>query len=167
VRPEHSEPRSTVDARIDTLTPLWIPGEFEKNTSTKGERFRFGDENVRPMNVNSGLHLGVHVTRFGTCDETSTFLDNGMHQRSEFKDSFIWEYLWTFVIEIDEKLEHVSFLLHHIQFLTEAYCVYTLYVKFVKLFKWNLKNSTIHKDVRPRTLICEPFLHTMCKEQIL
>jgi hypothetical protein len=28
------------------------------------------------------------------------------------------------------------------------------------LFKRNLKDSTIHEDVCPRALVCEPFLHT-------
>jgi len=112
------------------------------------------------MNVHTRLHLCVHVTRFGTCDETPALLNDGMHQRSEFENSFIWKRLWALVIEIDEKLEDIRLLLHHVQFLTEAYCVYALDVKFVKLFKWNLKDSTIHEDMRPRTLVCEPFLHT-------
>ena len=87
-----------------------------------------------------------------------------MHHLDEIENSVIWERLRTFVIEIDEKLEHVSLLLHHVQFLTETYCMYTIYVKFVKLFKRNLKNSTIHEDVCPRTLVCEPFLHTVCND---
>jgi hypothetical protein len=112
------------------------------------------------MDVNPRFHLCVHDSRFGTRDDTSALLDHGMHHRSKFEDSFVWKCLWTLVIEIDEKLENVRLLLHHVQLLAEAYCVYTFYVKLVKLFKRNLKNSTIHKDVRPRALVCEPFLHT-------
>ena len=112
------------------------------------------------MNVNTRLHLRVHHSRFGTCDDTPTLLDDGMHHLDEIENSVIWERLRTLVIEIDEKLEHVRLLLHHVQFLAETYCVYALYVKFVKLFKRNLKDSTIHEDVCPRTLVCEPFLHT-------
>jgi hypothetical protein len=112
------------------------------------------------MDVNPRLDLVLDHSRFGTCDDTPTLLDHGMHQRSEFEDSVIWERLWTLVIEIDEKLEHVSLLFHHVNFLADAYSVYALYVKFVKLFKRNLKNSTIHEDVGPRALVCEPFLHS-------
>jgi hypothetical protein len=90
-------------------------------------------------------------------------LDDGMHHLDEIENSVIWKGLWTLVIEIDEKLEHVSLLLHHINLLTETYGMYTLDVKFFKLFKRNLKNSTIHKDVCPRALVCEPFLHTVYK----
>ena len=111
------------------------------------------------MDVYSGFYLTVHRSRFGTCDDTPTLLDHGMHQRSEFEDSVIWERLRAFVVEIDEKLEHVSLLFHHVNLFSETYCVYALYVKFVKLFVRNLKNSTIHKDVCPRALVCEPFLH--------
>jgi hypothetical protein len=112
------------------------------------------------MDVNPRFHLCVHDPRFGTRDDTSSFLDHGMHRRSEFEDSFVWKCLWTLVIEIDEKLEHIRLLFHNVQLLAEAYCVHTFYVKLVKLFKRNLKNSTIHKDVRPWSLVCEPFLHT-------
>jgi hypothetical protein len=115
------------------------------------------------MNVHASLHLVVHVTRFGTCDDASTILDDGMHHLDEIENSVIWERLWSLVIEIDEKPEHVRLLLHHVNFLTEAYCMYALDVKFVKLFKRNLKDSTIHEDVRPRTLVCEPFLHSVYK----
>jgi hypothetical protein len=113
------------------------------------------------MDVNTGLDLSVNYPRFGTCDDTSTLLDYGMHQRSEFEDSFIWERLGALVIEIDEKLEHVCLLLHDVNLLAETYSVYALYVKFVKLFKRNLKNSTIHEDVCPWALVCEPFLHSV------
>jgi hypothetical protein len=160
VRPEHSEPRATVDARVDTLTPFRIVWQLEQNTGSKSERLGFCYENIRPMDVHSGLHLGVHDSRFGTCDDASTFLDHGMHRRSEFEDSIIWERLWAFVVKIDEKLENVRLLLHDVKFLAEAYRVYTFYVKFFKLFKRNLKNSTIHKDVCPWALVCSPFLHT-------
>jgi hypothetical protein len=112
------------------------------------------------MDVNPRFYLCVHDSRFSTCDDTSALLDHGMHHRSKFEDSFVWKSLWTLVIEIDEKLENVGLLFHNVQFLAEAYCVHTFYVKLVKLFKRNLKNSTIHKDVRPRALVCEPFLHT-------
>jgi len=112
------------------------------------------------MNVNTRLHLIVHVTRFSTCDETPTLLDHGVHHLDKIEYDVIWKCLWAFVIEIDEKLEHVRLLLHHVQFFAEAYCVYALDVKFVKLFKRNLKDSTIHEDVCPRALVCEPFLHT-------
>ena len=111
------------------------------------------------MDVNPCLDLVLDHSRFGACDDTPTLLDDGMHQRREFENSVIWESLWTLVVEIDEKLEHVSLLLDHVNLLTESYCVYTFYVKFVKLFVWNLKNSTIHKDVGPRALVCQPFLH--------
>jgi hypothetical protein len=84
-----------------------------------------------------------------------------MHHLDEIDYDVIWKGLWALVIEVHEKLEHVSLLLHHVQFFAETYCVYALYVKFVKLFVWNLKNSTIHKDVRPRALVCEPFLHSV------
>jgi hypothetical protein len=113
------------------------------------------------MDVHTRFDLVVHITWFSACDDTSTLLDDGVHHLDEIENSVIWERLWTFVIEIDEKLEHVSLLLHHVQFLTETYCVYALYVKFVKLFKRNLKDSTIHEDVCPRTLVCEPFLHSV------
>jgi len=112
------------------------------------------------MDVDTRLHLCVHVTWFSACDDASTLLDDGMHHLDEIEYDVIWERLWALVIEIDEKLEDIRLLLHHVQFFTEAYCMYALDVKFVKLFKWNLKDSTIHEDVRPRALVCEPFLHT-------
>jgi hypothetical protein len=113
------------------------------------------------MDVYTRLDLVLDHSRFGTRDDTSTLLDHGMHQRREFENSFIRKRFGALVIEIDEKLEHVSLLLHHVQLFTETYCVYTFYVKFVKLFVRNLKDSTIHKDVRPRALVCEPFLHSL------
>jgi hypothetical protein len=39
-----------------------------------------------------------------------------MHYRSEFKDGFVWERLWTFVIEVDEKFKDVRLLLNHVEF---------------------------------------------------
>ena len=83
-----------------------------------------------------------------------------MHQGREFEDSLVWERLGALVVEIDEKLENIRLLLHHVQLFAEAYRVYALYVKFVKLFVRNLKNSTIHEDVCPWALVCEPFLHS-------
>jgi len=115
------------------------------------------------MDVYTRFDLVVHVTRFGTRDETPTLLNHGMHHLDEIEYDVIWERLWTLVVEIDEKLEHVRLLFNNVNLLAEAYRVYTLYVKFVKLFKRNLKNSTIHEDVGPRTLVCEPFLHTVYK----
>jgi hypothetical protein len=113
------------------------------------------------MNVNTRFHLIVHVTRFGTCNETPAFLDYGMHHLDKVEYDVIWKCLWTLVVKIDEKLEHIRLLLDHVQFLARAYCVYTLYVKFFKLFKRNLKDSTIHEDVCPWTLVSRPFLHTV------
>jgi hypothetical protein len=113
------------------------------------------------MDVYARLHLCVHDSRFGTCYDTSALLDHGVHQRGEFDDSFVWERFGALVVEIDEKLEHVSLLLHHVELFAEPYRVYALYVKFVKLFKQNLKNSTIHEDVCPRALVCEPFFHSV------
>ena len=111
------------------------------------------------MDVNTRFHLCIHVTRFGTCDETPTLLHNGMHHFDKVEYHLIWKRLWALVVEIDEKPENIRLLLHNVQFLTESYRMYTFYVKFVKLFKRNLKNPTIHKDVCPRALVCEPFLH--------
>jgi hypothetical protein len=143
------------------LTPFGVVWQLEKDPSPKSKRLRLGHENIRPMNVNTRFYLCVHVTRFGSCDETPTFLYDGMHHLDKIEYDVIWKRLWTLVVEIDEKLEHVSLLLDHVQLLAEAYSVYALYVKFVKLFKRNLKNSTIHKDVCPRALVCEPFLHSV------
>jgi hypothetical protein len=78
------------------------------------------------MNVYTRFDLVVHVTRFSACDETSTFLDNGMHHLDKIENDVIWKCLWSLVIEIDEKPEHVSLLLHDVQFLPESYRVYTL-----------------------------------------
>jgi hypothetical protein len=142
------------------LTPFRIVRQLEQDTSAKSERLRLGHENVRPVDVYARFHLRVHVTRFSPCDETPAFLYDGMHQRRQFEDSLVWERLGALVVEIDEKLEHISLLLHHVQLFAETYCVYALYVKFVKLFVRNLKDSTIHEDVCPRALVCEPFFHS-------
>jgi hypothetical protein len=66
------------------------------------------------MDVYSGFHLVVHYSRFGTRDDTSPFLDYGMHRHSEFEDSFVWESLLTLVVKIDEKLKNVRLLLHDV-----------------------------------------------------
>jgi hypothetical protein len=66
------------------------------------------------MDMNTRLHLIVNNTRFGACDETSTLLDHGMHDRGEFEYCFIWKRILALVIEIDEKPENVCFLLHYI-----------------------------------------------------
>ena len=110
--------------------------------------------------MNTSLHLCVHLSRFGACDDTPTLLNDGMHRRREFEDGFIWKRFGSFVIEIDEKLEYVRLLLHDVNLFAESNGVYTLYVKFVKLFVRNLKNSTIHKDVCPWTFVCGPFIHS-------
>jgi hypothetical protein len=167
VRPEHSESRAAVDARVDTLTPFWVVWQLEENTGPKSERLRLGHENIRPMNVNTRFDLVVYSTRFGARDETPAFLNYRMHHLDEIEYDVIWKRFWPLVIEIDEKPENIRLLLHHVQFFAETYRVYALHVKFVKLFKRNLKDSTIHEDVCPRTLVCEPFLHTTCKGQRL
>jgi len=113
------------------------------------------------MDVYTRFYLFVHVTRFGSRDDTSTLLNHGMHQRREFEYSVIWKRLRALVVEIDEKLEHVRLLLHHVQLFAEPYRVYALYVKFFKLFIRNLKNPTIHEDVCPRALVCQPFFHSV------
>jgi hypothetical protein len=161
VRPEHPESRAAVDARVNTLTPFRIVWQLEQDPSTKSERLGLGYENVRPMDVNTRFNLVVHDSRFCSCDDTSTLLNHGVHQRREFEDSLVWKRFGALVVEIDEKLEHVRLLLDYVQFFAEPYRVYALYVKFVKLFIRNLKNSTIHEDVCPRALVCEPFLHSV------
>jgi len=149
------------------LTPFWVVWQLEENTSPKGERFRLGHENIRPMNVYARFYLCVHVTRFGACDETPAFLYDGMHHLDKIEYDVIWKRFWSLVVEVDEKPENIRLLLHHVQLFAETYRVHALHVKFVKLFKRNLKNPTIHKDVCPRALVCEPFLHTTCKGQRL
>jgi hypothetical protein len=113
------------------------------------------------MDVNTRFDLVVHITWFSACDDTSTLLDDGVHHLDEIEYDVIWERLWALVIEVHEKLEHVSLLLHHVNLLAESYCVYALYVKFVKLFKRNLKNSTIHEDVCPWAPVRRPFIHSV------
>jgi hypothetical protein len=83
-----------------------------------------------------------------------------MHRRREFENDVIWKRLWSFVIEVDEKLEHVRLLFHDVNLFAESNGMYTLYVKFVKLFVRNLKNSTIHEDVCSWAFVRRPFIHS-------
>jgi hypothetical protein len=115
------------------------------------------------MDVNTRFYLCVHVTRFGTRDDTPTFLNHGMHHLDKIEYDVIWKRFRSLVIEIDKKPENIRLLLNHVQLFAETYRMYALCVKFVKLFKRNLKNPTIHEDVCPRTLVCQPFLHTVYK----
>jgi hypothetical protein len=158
--PEHPKTGTTVDARVDALTPFWVIGQFEEDSCPKSERLRLGHKHVGPMDVNTGLHLRVHLSRFGACDDTPTFLNHRMHRRREFEDDVIWKRFGPLVIEVNEKLEHVRLLFHDVNLFAESNRVYTLYVKFVKLFVRNLKNSTIHEDVGPWALVCRPFIHS-------
>ena len=113
------------------------------------------------MDVHTSLHLCVHYSRLGTRYDTPTRLNDRMHHLDEIEYDVIWKRLWALVIEVHEKLEHVSLLFNHVQFFAEADRMYALYVKFVKLFVRNLKNPTIHKDVSPWALVCEPFFHNV------
>jgi hypothetical protein len=66
------------------------------------------------MDVYTRFDLVVHDSRFSACDETSTFLDYGMHHLYEVENDVIWKRLWSFVIEIDEKSENIRLLLHNV-----------------------------------------------------
>jgi hypothetical protein len=155
VRPEHPEPASAVDARVDKFRPFWTV-EFHQNFRPVSERLLSRHERIRPVNVDAGLLESVHLSNRCARDETPT-RDDVAHLLEHLEQELVRDCHRALVIEVDEKSKNIRLLFDDVNLSASPESRNVLDVKGVRVGQRNVKNSAIHEHVRSGSVQRPPF----------
>jgi len=157
VRTNHAEPRTAVDAQVDTLVPYRIVTEFKQYSCSKRERLGATDLRFRPMDVDTALHTTILLGSEGRARHDTLARNDRAHQLKRLQKLIVAERFGVPPIEIDKEPKHLRLLFDDVHLFTSAQHREILEHEGIRVLVRHVENAAIHEIVRTWSLADFPF----------